>query len=208
MPRVLAVESEAVLAKLEAPKGEGRVTFSFDERKAAAATALVLDMAKGQMPYLLLLKILYHADRESIEKYGAPIIGDRYVSMDWGPVLSAVYDRFKDIAKLQLTPRGWESVGRVNNVTLSLQGKPDLGPLSEAETDVLRNVYERLGKKDRFVVAQESHELGEYEQPPEGSAKDIDPETILRVLGKGEEEIEAIAERAEKKAFFEKLFGS
>jgi Protein of unknown function (DUF4065) len=184
----------------------GRVTFSFDERKAAAATALLLNLAKGQMEYMLLIKLLYRADRESIEKYGLPIIGDRYVGMDWGTVLSRVYDRVRRIAKEKETIPGWQGVERLSNVAIKLKGPPELGPLSDADTAILVDVFNRFGGEDPFVAGLGTHNLPEFTAPPPGRAVDIDPETILRVLDKSEEEIEQIAQRAREQAHFAALF--
>jgi len=40
------------------------------------------------MSYLKLIKLLYIIDREALLRWGRPLTGDRYVSMDHGPVLS------------------------------------------------------------------------------------------------------------------------
>ncbi len=47
------------------------------------------------LKYLGLLKMLYIADRLALKTMDQPITGDRYVSMDYGPVLSGVYDLIK-----------------------------------------------------------------------------------------------------------------
>jgi uncharacterized phage-associated protein len=71
------------------------IRFTFDERKATAVASALLQLAGRSMHYLELLKLLYYADRESLDLYGQPITGDRYVNMRHGPVLRSVYDLVK-----------------------------------------------------------------------------------------------------------------
>lgn len=52
------------------------------------------------------MKLLYLAERRSFEIHGAPMIGDRLVSMDHGPVLSRVYNHMNGEAPS--TAKGWE----------------------------------------------------------------------------------------------------
>ena len=60
----------------------------FNEKKATQAAAYLLRLRGGRMSYMKLIKLLYLADRISLNRRGRPITTDRYVSMDRGPVLS------------------------------------------------------------------------------------------------------------------------
>jgi uncharacterized phage-associated protein len=73
-----------------------RIRFKFDERKAADAAAFLLQLHGGTMNHMRLIKLLYAAERESLKRFNRPIVGDRYVSMDHGPVVSGVYDLIKE----------------------------------------------------------------------------------------------------------------
>ena len=68
------------------------VEFRFHSRKAVEAAALLLKLHGKPMKYLGLLKMLYIADRITLERMDQPITGDNFVSMKYGPVLSGVYD--------------------------------------------------------------------------------------------------------------------
>ena len=57
----------------------------FDERKAAEAAAFLLFMAGGKLPLIKLVKLLYLAERLSLQRYGEPLTGDRLVAMPNGP---------------------------------------------------------------------------------------------------------------------------
>ena len=48
------------------------------------------------MKHLRLIKLLYIAERTSLDRFGRPIIGDRYVSVRHGPALSNVYNLIKE----------------------------------------------------------------------------------------------------------------
>lgn len=41
------------------------------------------------------LKILFYADKAHLERYGRPVVGDRYIKMEYGPVGSFAYDLLK-----------------------------------------------------------------------------------------------------------------
>src|SRR5437867_2465440 len=114
-----------------------QIRFTFDERKATAAASVLLRLAGGHMHYLELIKLLYYADRESLDLYGRPITGDRYVNMKHGPVLSSVYDLVKRTIFAPTPPRGtWgERITRRGRWELNLKKQPDSAPLSEAEIE-------------------------------------------------------------------------
>ena len=185
------------------------ITFPFSERKAAAAASLLLQLAGGQMEYLKLIKLLYYADRESLDRLGRPISGDHYFSMRLGPVLSKVYDLIKATLAGTAEQGPWvQQIGMASRYVLKLNGPADFGPLSDAEIRVLYEVFNRLASTDKWAVVNETHQgLPEWEDPGE-SRERIDIETILRVLGKSEEEIEQIRVTAAESQDFAALFGS
>lgn len=78
---------------LDNPPDHGR--FRFNERKAAAAAAFLLQEEAGTMDYMRLVKLLYLAERESLARLGHPIVGDAYYALDQGPILSRVLDLCK-----------------------------------------------------------------------------------------------------------------
>ena len=78
----------------------------FNERKAAQAAAWLLFRAGGTMPLLKLMKLLYLAERRSLELHAEPLIGDRLVSMQHGPVLSRTYNHMN--GAVVSNGDGWE----------------------------------------------------------------------------------------------------
>ena len=182
------------------------IRFPFDERKATAAASLLLTLAGGRMEYTRLIKLLYYVDRESLERLGRPITGDRYVAMKHGPVLSQIYDLIK--VGFATPPAGpWadhiETTGRYD---VQVRGKPDLGPLSDLEIESIESTFKRYRNFDKWDLRDESHTLGEWEHPGE-SAREILIEEILQVLGKSEAEIEEVRQAANEAAHFHSIFG-
>jgi hypothetical protein len=192
-------------------KRQTPIRFRFNERKAAAAAAHLLHLGGGTMPYLELIKLMYFADRESLDLYGQPITGDRYVNMQHGPVLSSVYDLIKRTIFGAKPPEGpWgAAISGKGRYELRLKGEPDVTPLSAAELALLEDVFKKRRQRDRWETRDASHALPEWAKPKEvTSAEALPVEQILRVLGKTADEIEAVRVRAAESAHFDKIFGS
>jgi uncharacterized phage-associated protein len=165
--------------------------FAFNERKTAEAAAHLLNMAGGSMELLVLLKLLYLADRRTLIERGMPITGDRMVAMKNGPVLARVYDATK--GKYVAMP-SWEQfvsspeVGdRTKRVRL-LSEPPTEGRLSNYEISVLQEIHGKYGHEDKWDLRDLTHKLPEYRDPGD-SHLPIDPRTILESAGKTKEEI-------------------
>jgi uncharacterized phage-associated protein len=183
------------------------IRFPFDERKSAATASLFLTLAGGHMHYLELLKLMYYADRESLDLYGQPISGDRYVNMRHGPVLSSVYDLVKLTIFAPKPPPGpWgQSVVKRGRWELVPKRPPDPAPLSEAEVELINRVFTQRRERTRWDLRDKSHALPEWEDPG-ASSQELPIEQILRVLGKGDEEIEMVRRRAEEQRHFARIF--
>lgn len=184
----------------------------FDERKTAAAAGYLLKSARDQrMKYIRLLKLLYMADRTAWAKYGRPITGDEYTSMTQGPVLNKTYELIKTEVEDLSSP--WHStVERVGEYDVRLRNEPNLGPLSEAEIEILEQVFQEYRAKGTWDVVDELHRhLPEWRLPVRGENKFIPensilPETILEKLGQADR-IEAVRKDLEELEEFQKLLG-
>ena len=183
------------------------IRFCFDERKATAAAALLLELAGGTMEYLRLIKLLYFADRDALDAFGHPITGDRYVAMKHGPVLSQTYNLVKRAVFTKLTTGTvWdEHIEGAGRYRLRLKKHPGVGVLSQAEIDVLMEVFQRYRTRDTWSLRDETHALPEWDDPGD-SAVEIRVEEILQVLGKGEAEVAAVRQHAREEAHFNRLF--
>lgn len=74
------------------------IKFNIDMDKTIEVI-LWLSNKKHNITYHTLLKLLFYAEEYHLNKFGRPIIGDRYVAMKFGPVASMTYDLIQKNAK-------------------------------------------------------------------------------------------------------------
>lgn len=182
----------------------------FSQRKVAQMAAFLIDRGRGRMNYLKLMKLLYLADRESLKRHGEPISGDRYVSMDHGPVLSQTLNLINGAVEFE--EGGWDHwIADKADYEVSLRRKVSreaLDELSEAETDVLDAVYAKFGKMDQWKLRDYTHRYcGEW-QDPEGSSVPIEYVDIFRALGRSPAEARKLAARIEHERRIDRLFAT
>ena len=185
------------------------IRFPFRERKAAQAAAHLLKRHSNEMHYLLLVKLLYLADRTALIERGLPITGDRLVSMDKGPVLSGVLDLLTMEQESEDEGRAWREyvTGPADYKVRGQKDDPEGDELSEYELAVLDQVDREFGGWDRFELSKWTHKLPEWTDPNRSSLP-IDPAVILRHVGKSSEEIAEIADGAEQSAFIRQVLAS
>lgn len=177
------------------------IIFHFDERRAAQAAAWLLRRHGQPLEYIKLIALLYLADRRAMIETGCPITGDRFASLDHGPVLCQIYDSIKSGSRGAHST--WsEYVGPPSNYLVACAGKSDIGALSEYDTDLLDDVYAEFGVLPWTELCRRTRELPEWNDPAGGS-EPIDPAIILRAEGLTEQHIEDIAIQAEAVRSFE-----
>ena len=185
------------------------IRFPFRERKAAQAAAYLLKQHGDEMHYLLLIKLLYLADRQALVNRGLPITGDRLVSMNWGPVLSRVKDLLTMEPETGVDGEIWrEYISEpVSYKVKARKNDPETDELSEYEIAILETINAEFGSMDRFELSKLSHDLPEWADPHDSSLP-IDPGDILRHAGKSNDEIAEIADQAEQLAFIRKALAA
>ncbi|MDB9520653.1 Panacea domain-containing protein [Dolichospermum circinale CS-1225] len=180
------------------------IQFRFHPEKAVEAAAILMKLHGKPMKYLGLLKMLYIADRIALERIEQPITGDHYVSMDYGPVLSGVYDLIKGKPVDDALPLWSEYISPSDKNFVYLVKDPGNDELCEEEEEILQEVYQTFGHLDPFQVAEWTHDLPEWKDP-HGSAIPILVEDILKNVGKSEEEIEEIRQIALREAYLDEV---
>ncbi|MBI5709757.1 MAG: SocA family protein [Candidatus Eisenbacteria bacterium] len=190
------------------PSAMDPIRFTFDERKATAAAAVFLVEHGGRMPYMKLVKLLYMAERESLRRHGRPVFGDKYFSLPLGPVVSTVldlikreadpFDEHRNVWSAHVQRQGWD---------VALATQPDLGCLSDAELEMLREIASVFRALDQWQLSDLTHALPEF-RDPSGSHLPISPEDILRALSKTDEEVEEVREDAIERKHFDSIFGA
>jgi uncharacterized phage-associated protein len=179
------------------------IEFRFHPKKAVEAVATLLKLHGKPMKHLGLLKMLYIADRVALQRMEQPITGDHYVSMDYGPVLSCVYDLIKGQAVDDALPLWSQFISPCNTNSVSLIADPGNEDLCEEEEEIIQEVYTSFGHLDPFDVAEWTHDLPEW-QNPHGSAIPISVEDILKNVGKTNEEIQEIQQEAIRETYLDK----
>lgn len=68
--------------------------FKVNPEKVIEALAWLAERKPGITPYYA-AKVLYFADKEHLNRFGRPILGDTYIAMEHGPVPSLAYNLVK-----------------------------------------------------------------------------------------------------------------
>ncbi len=171
------------------------IRFHFNERKAAHAAATVLRQAGGRLSYMVLIKLLYLADRECLKEIGATITGDRYVSMNHGPVLSQVLDLITEGPRPDAPSPWFQYISAPDSYDVQLANDvsdAELDELSDYEAALLKDAWDSYGKIPKWDLVDILHRSLPEWTDPQGSAKPIKPEDMLRATGKSEDEIREI----------------
>ncbi|TNE38975.1 MAG: DUF4065 domain-containing protein [Alphaproteobacteria bacterium] len=178
----------------------------FNPRKSAQVAAFFVRKDQGEIPVLKLVKLIYLADREHLGKFGHPVISDRLVSMPHGPVNSMTLNF---INGLQSSPSWDEFICDRDGYSIGVQREfsdEDLDELSTAEIDTLKVVWDRFGSFNKWQLVDWTHENCPEWEDPQGSARDIPHERVLKHLGV--ENARSLAKEIRSDRFVEDLFAS
>ncbi len=171
----------------------------FSNEKTTQAAAKFVKRAGGSIPYIVLLKLLYVADKEMLLTWGVPMTYDQWFSMRHGPVLSNTYNLIKTTLpeSQEGTPPHqvqteantyWHTYLRKSLNNLSLAEDPGDDLLSEAEDHIIDQTFNELGSKQKWDLVDWTHGLPEWSDPGNSSAP-ITYEDVLRVNGLSAEAI-------------------
>jgi len=159
----------------------------YNARKAAQVIAyLAMKEKTACLPVLKAVKLVYLADRESLARFGFPILDETHVSMPHGPVNSTTYSHINGEEDLDVC--GWSQFlqARENHQIAVVPGlsDDDLDELSEADIVCLDSVWERFGTMTKWEIRDWTHDqnnVPEWEDP-QGSSRPIPLGRTLRYL--------------------------
>jgi uncharacterized phage-associated protein len=158
----------------------------FQVRKAAQIAAFFAHRQGGNINLLKLVKLIYLANRASMEKFDHPMFHDYMVSMDHGPVDSALLNYINGTARENI--EDWEEfiTARANyNVGLRKKIKTkDLDELSDSEIAILEGLWEKFSKHDQWDMVKYTHRYCAEWENPRGTSKEIPYERVFKTLGK------------------------
>ncbi len=179
--------------------------FRYNLRKAVQAASLFLKHNNGRpMEYMRLIKLLYLADKRALDQMDETITGDRYVSMNYGPVLSRIYDLINHGPQGSPGDPWFDYISAPENYKVNLLDDPGTDELCEEEEEVIQKTFDFYGSIDIWDLSEMTHLFPEWKNP-HGSSIPIHIEEILRGMGKPEEEIEEIRADIEAKNYLHKL---
>jgi len=182
------------------------ITFQFHREKAVEAAAMFLRLHRKPMEYLGLLKMLYIADRMALDQIDESITGDCAYSLDYGPVLSSIYDLIKGQNVNDSLPL-WSKYICKNGYFVYLLADPSNDHLCEVEEEIIGQVYKTFGHLNPFTVAGWTHGLPEWKDP-HGSRIPIVVDDVLRYLNKNDEDIKEIRKTVDRESFLDKILAA
>ncbi|MCY3655978.1 MAG: Panacea domain-containing protein [Chloroflexi bacterium] len=181
--------------------------FPFNERKAAQMAARMLSAAGGKLDVIVLIKLMYLADRRALTDRGFPITGASMASLPNGPVLSEVLDHINGEVHGSTEWPQFVSRRTGHSVWALEEAADNTDQLSRYELQAIDETFQeiverftRAGEIQKWKLRDWTHELPEWENPG-GSSRAIVPETILRAEGRSDDEIAALADDAENYMF-------
>lgn len=134
-----------------------RITFSFDALKFANATAYLAGRC-ADLTRMKLSKLLFFADKAHLLWYGRPVIGDRYIKMEYGPVPSSAYNLIKrDDRATAEDQEVFDHFLLVDGNDIKAKLPPDLNHLSETDVEALDFVLEKYGHLTPAQLSKLSH---------------------------------------------------
>lgn len=181
----------------------------FNEKKVSQMAAFFLEKGHGSMPVLKLMKLLYLADRESMNRYDEPISGDRMVSMPHGPVLSRTLELINGECSGTHDWPHWVTGRADYEVGLAKHGplnRASLGALSDADMGVLLDIWNRFGHLGKYEIRDLTHTMcGEWIDP-KGSSQPIPPRDVFLALGRDMQQANEAQERLAEAGMVDRLF--
>ena len=159
---------------------------NFQVRKAAQIAAFFAHQQGGSISHLKLVKLVYLANRRSMEKFDFPMFNDTMVSMDNGPVNSAFLnyingDAITDYEDWRefITARANHAVGLKKKIKTA-----ELDELSDAEIAILEEIWAKFRNHDQWDMVKYTHRYCAEWEPPHGTSVEIPYERVFKTLKK------------------------
>lgn len=177
----------------------------FNEEKASQVAAIFIKLCGGKVNYMKLIKLMYLAERQALLDWGRPITYDSYFSLPKGPILSNTLNIIRQESESK-NHKWFEYISKPSNYEVSLLSEEfSTEELSEAEEELINEIFQEYGQLNEWQLVEYTHSLPEWENP-EQSSKPISYRSILKAGGKSPEEIECIEEEISHACFAANIF--
>ncbi|UXT64144.1 SocA family protein [Agrobacterium tumefaciens] len=159
--------------------------MAYNPLKAAQIIARFIQRTEStSINVLKAVKLVYLADRESIARYGFPILDETRVSMPHGPVNSTTYSHIN--GEHDLAACGWSAVLEDKEHHQIALADPaitvdDLDELSDADLECIDAVWDQFGHMNQWDLRDWTHDpknVPEWEDPTGGS----NPIPLIRIM--------------------------
>ncbi len=181
----------------------------FDTRKAAQVVAFFALKTRGKINVLKATKLVYLADRLSMERRDHAITNDSYVSMPFGPVNTTTYDYMN--GKASIRQAEWAAfMGKRAGFDLPLNRGvtlDSLDELSRSDLKILEDTWTEFKDIEKYELAEWTHKYCPEWQNPGDSSIPIEFSTIFKNLNKPDPADLADEVAAERKLRLDLLAG-
>jgi uncharacterized phage-associated protein len=145
-----------------------QIRFRFSPEKLVQALAFFAQRGVRDLDKMKAAKLLFHADKYHLLKYGRPVIGDQYACMEYGPVPSASLNVMNDAlaGDEHFPPMAKELFDDYLIVEKGIFRKyavfrakrqPDLDVFSDSDIKALEYAQKTFGAKSAWALSEESH---------------------------------------------------
>ncbi|MBF0624860.1 MAG: SocA family protein [Magnetococcales bacterium] len=153
------------------------------------------------MGFHAILKLLFFADKYHLNRFGRPIVGDRYVAMPYGPVASVTYDILKgNVLAMEMAgedPLPFEVRHHANRPHVHSNRPARLEMLSDSDIEALEYSFAMYGHLGFDELYRISHEDPAYRNAEErGLNTTIRYEDLIEDSGDRDELIQDLRETA------------
>lgn len=150
---------------LASQESRGVARYAVDASKAVEAI-LWLANAKPGIDLYHVIKCIFFADKDHLNRYGRPVIGDDYIADTYGPLGQTVYGllRRRPIELLALGSNG-EVPFRVldeRKWIVQAEREPNLRLLSRSDVEVLRRALDDVGDLSFAELVERTHQEPAY----------------------------------------------
>lgn len=128
-----------------------KIQLVFNKKKAIEVILYLIPRIKTADVYGI-CKLLYLADKTSLEKYGRFIFGESYWALQEGATPSSVYDFLKEIAN-----EPSKELKISGNAVIALR-KPKMDWLSKSDIECLNKIIDIYGDVPNWKRRQDAHD--------------------------------------------------
>jgi uncharacterized phage-associated protein len=146
-----------------------QIRFRFDPDKLVQALAFFAGRGVRDLDKMKAAKLLFHADKYHLLKYGRPVIGDQYACMEYGPVPSAALNvmndfltgdpHFPPVAKALFDDYlAIEKSFFKKYPVFRAKKDADLDVFSDSDIEALDYAHQTYGSKSAWELSEQSHD--------------------------------------------------